>query len=90
MQTKGVIFAVVLVTTLVIVKATPINLFDLMIDSSEDQFLSRLVDYFNGDASESSSSVVRAPASSVGSNRSADCKLPMKRGMCRALLPRWR
>jgi hypothetical protein len=86
------LFVIGLLAALLVIEAKPVSFLDALVDSSEDQFLLRLVDYFNGDYYDESvdSEPANVPARRSRQGRPENCKLPMKRGMCRALIPRWR
>lgn len=87
-------FVAVLVL-LVSVQCSPIDFLLQLTDDSERMLMKRLAEYlsndYNDDSSSSSSSSTWNGVQTRGvSARQENCRLPMKRGLCRALLPRWR
>jgi hypothetical protein len=71
------------------IQCWPIDILSELTDSSDRQMLMRLVEFLNADYSDESSNVSGVQTRGV-SERQERCRLPMKRGLCRALLPRWR
>jgi hypothetical protein len=83
---------VTLVTVVVMiatVRCTPIDILSELTDSSDRHLLMRLYEFISNDYSDESSNVSGIQTRGV-SERQERCRLPMKRGLCRALLPRWR
>lgn len=76
----------VIFTSLIMVQCTPIDIFSQLTDSSDRQLLLRLAEYFDYTDDSSNSSGVRTRGVSEQQER---CRLPMRRGLCRALMPRW-
>lgn len=94
MNVKMNVIAVV-VLLLVSVKCSPIDFLFQLTDDGERMLMKRLAEFLSNDYGDDSSSSSSA-ATSNGiqtrgvSARQENCRLPMKRGLCRALLPRWR
>jgi hypothetical protein len=93
MNVKMNVIAVVVL--LVSVKCSPIDFLFQLTDDGERMLMKRLAEFLSNDYGDDSSSSSSA-ATSNGiqtrgvSARQENCRLPMKRGLCRALLPRWR
>ncbi|KAG5684838.1 hypothetical protein PVAND_014049 [Polypedilum vanderplanki] len=74
-----------------VIQCWPIDILSQLTDSSERQLLLRFVEFFNDYSDESSNVSNNSGIQTRGvSERQERCRLPMKRGLCRALLPRWR
>lgn len=88
----NVIALFVLLASLIAVKCSPIDFLSQLTDNSERQLMERLAEYLSSDYSDDSSSlsVVNGIQTRGVTARQENCRLPMKRGLCRALLPRWR
>jgi hypothetical protein len=85
----------VFVLLLVGVKCSPIDFLFQLTDNSERMLMKRLAEFLSNDysddsSSSSSSAAVNGIQTRGVSARQENCRLPMKRGLCRALLPRWR
>ena len=86
---------IVVVTTIVMTNCGPIEFLNAIAgnDPIERKLLARLADYLSQEDEEDSES---DSASSIqvnsrgASGKAERCVLPMRRGLCRALLPRWR
>lgn len=75
----------------VVIECSPIDFFSQLTDDSERQLMKRLAEYLSSDYSDDTSSSYSNGVQTRGvSARQENCRLPMKRGLCRALLPRWR
>ncbi|CRK90662.1 CLUMA_CG004363, isoform A [Clunio marinus] len=88
----SLITVLVLLTSVVMISCHPIDILYQLTDSSERQLMKRLAEYLTNDYSDESSSSSYSNAvhtRGVTANQEK-CRLPMKRGLCRALLPRWR
>lgn len=82
---------VILVVSFVMIQCSPLDILSQLSDSSERDLLYRIADYLSSDYSDDSGSYSSAPVQTRGvSERLERCRLPMKRGLCRALLPRYR
>ena len=83
---------VVLFMSIVLIQCTPIDILSQLTDSSERELLYRIADYLSNDYSDDSGSYSLPAVQTRGelSERQERCRLPMKRGLCRALLPRYR
>jgi hypothetical protein len=78
----------VIFTSLVMVQCTPIDIFSQLTDSSDRALLYRIADFLSNDYSDESSNSAGIQTRGV-SVQQERCRLPMKRGLCRALMPRW-
>jgi hypothetical protein len=81
----------VLFTSLVMIQCGPIDIFSQFTDSADRQLLLRIAEYLSNDSDysdESSSSSGGIKTRDISEQQSR-CRLPMKRGLCRALMPRW-
>jgi tissue factor pathway inhibitor 2 len=81
---------VVFVMSLVMMHGSPIDILSQLTDSSDRELLYRIAEYLSNDYSDDSSSYSSAVQTRGVTERMEQCRLPMKRGLCRALLPRWR
>lgn len=82
---------VVFVTLVVMIQSSPIDILSQLTDSSDRELLYRIAEYLSNDYSDDSSSYSGTAVQTRGvTERMERCRLPMKRGLCRALLPRWR
>lgn len=83
---------VLLTSFVMIVQSFPFDILSQLTDDSERQMMKRLAEYLSNDYSDesSSSSYSNGVITRGVSARQENCRLPMKRGLCRALLPRWR
>lgn len=91
MKTK-LIACLVLLSTFIATQCSPIDFLSQLTDEGERMLMKRLEDYLNSDYSDdSSSSTYSNGVQTRGvTARQENCRLPMKRGLCRALLPRFR
>ena len=80
-------FAVLLMSFLM-AQCNPIDIFTQLTDGSDKALLYRIAEYF--DDYDDDSSYSGAVKSRDVSESQEKCRLPMRRGLCRALLPRWR
>mgnify|MGYP003402691643 CR=1 FL=1 len=81
----------VIFTSFMMIQCIPIDILSQLTDSSERQLLLRLAEYLSNDYNDDSSVSSSAGIQTRGvSERQERCRMPMKRGLCRALLPRWR
>lgn len=88
---KSLVTLVVLFISIVMIQCTPIDILSQLTDSSERELLYRIADYLSNDYSDDSGSYSVPAVQTRGvSERQERCRLPMKRGLCRALLPRYR
>jgi tissue factor pathway inhibitor 2 len=96
---NSLLIVAMLASIVLIVECNPIDFFTQFTDETDRVLLKRLADYFTGDESdESSASLSTSSSNGIGIKtrdeeileRAENCRLPMKRGLCRALLPRWR
>lgn len=93
MNVKLSLIAVLLfLTSILKVQCSPMDILSQFTDSNERQLMKRLAEYLSSDYSDdsSSSSYSNGVQTRGVSARQENCRLPMKRGLCRALLPRWR
>lgn len=79
----------VLLATFLMVQCNPIDILSQLTDSTDRDLLYRIAEYLSNDYSDESSSSSAIQTRGVSENQER-CRLPMKRGLCRALLPRWR
>ena len=80
-----------LLSTFILAQCSPIDFLAQLTDDSDRMLMKRLAEYLNSDYSDDSSSSYPNGVQTRGvSARQENCRLPMKRGLCRALLPRWR
>jgi hypothetical protein len=89
----NLIAVLVLLTSLVMfAQSFPFDILSQLTDSSERQLMKGLAEYLSNDYSDESSSSSHSNGVRTRgvSARQENCRLPMKRGLCRALLPRWR
>lgn len=83
--------ALIFLTSQIVIECSPIDFFSQLTDKNERQLMKRLAEYLTSDYSDDSSSSYSNGVQTRGvSARQESCRLPMKRGLCRALLPRWR
>lgn len=84
---------VAIMSLAVLVKCNPVDFLTQLTDESDRMLLKSFAEFFTSEYSDESS------ASSIPNgirtrqditSRQDNCRLPMKRGLCRALLPRWR
>lgn len=85
---KSLVTLAVLVASFVMVHCHPIDILTQLTDSSDRELLYRIADYLGNDYSDESSYSSAIQTRGVSENQER-CRLPMKRGLCRALLPRW-
>lgn len=84
---------VLLSVMIVTINCNPIEILSELNDDSDRMLLSKIVEYLTGDYSESEDSAMTYAdliQSRGGTARQERCRLPMKRGLCRAMIPRWR
>lgn len=84
---------VALMSLVVVVKCNPIDFLTQLTDETDRMLLKSFTEFITGDYSsdESASSIPNGIITRQDITSKADnCRLPMKRGLCRALLPRWR
>lgn len=81
----------------VIVNCNPMDFLTQFTDESDKMLLKSLAELFSGDYIDSSdeSSISSSLPNGIITrqditSKADSCRLPMKRGFCRALLPRWR
>lgn len=91
----NLIALLLLLSSFVIIQCSPIDFLSQLTDNNERELMKRLAEYLSGDYSDDSSSSSSIPngVQTRGDGLTAtqeNCRLPMKRGLCRALLPRWR
>lgn len=79
----------VLFTSLVIIQCGPIDIFSQLTDNADRQLLLRIAEFLSNDYSDESSDSSSGVKTRDVSEQQARCQLPMKRGLCRALMPRW-
>lgn len=85
-------------TSFVKVQCSPIDMLSQLTDSNERKLLLRFAEYLSNDYGDDSDDSDDSSSYSNGngiktrgvSARQEKCRLPMRRGLCRALLPRWR
>lgn len=82
----------VLLSTFIATQCSPIDFLSQLTDEGERMLMKRLEDYLNSDYSDDSSSSSHSNGVQTRgvTARQENCRLPMKRGLCRALLPRFR
>ena len=78
----------VILTSLVTIQCFPIDIFTQLTDNSDRQLLLSIAEYLSSDYSDESSNTRGIKTRGV-SEQQENCRLPMKRGLCRALMPRW-
>lgn len=78
----------VLVVSLLMVQSHPIDILSQLTDSTDRALLYRIAEYLSNDYSDESSYSSAIQTRGVSENQER-CRMPMKRGLCRALLPRW-
>lgn len=88
---------VALMSLAVIVNCNPMDFLTQFTDESDKMLLKSLAELFTSDYIDSSdeSSISSSLPSGIITrqditSKADSCRLPMKRGFCRALLPRWR
>ncbi|CAO1412411.1 unnamed protein product [Diamesa hyperborea] len=86
---------IVVATAVVVTNCSPIDFLNAVAgnDPIERKLLARLADYLSQEYEDDSESdsATSVPVNSRGATGKAErCVLPMRRGLCRALLPRWR
>lgn len=82
---------VAFLASLLVIECSPIDFLSQFTDNSDRQFMKRLAEYLSSDYSDDSSSSNSNGVQTRGvTARQEMCRLPMKRGLCRALLPRFR
>lgn len=89
----NIIALLVLLSCFLMAQCKPMDILSQFTDSSERQLMKRLAEYLSNDYSDDSSSSLslsEGVKTRGVSARQENCRLPMKRGLCRALLPRWR
>ena len=93
----NLIVLIVVATAIVVTNCGPIDFLNAVAgnDPIERKLLARLADYlsqeYEDDNDSESDSATSVPVNSRGATGKAErCVLPMRRGLCRALLPRWR
>lgn len=89
MNVKIMLLAVLMFLTSFIV-CSPIDFLSQLTDDNERQLMKRLAEYLSDYSDDSSSSYSNGVQTRGVTARQENCRLPMKRGLCRALLPRWR
>lgn len=89
---NSIVIVAVLASIAMVVKCNPMDFFTQFTDETDRVLLKRLADYFTSDYSDESSSSSNNGITTRDEiiSRQDNCKLPMRRGLCRALLPRWR
>lgn len=80
----------VFVSSLMMIQCLPMDILSQFTDSSDRQLMKRLAEYLSSDYSDDSASYLNGIQTRGVTARQENCRLPMKRGLCRALLPRWR
>jgi hypothetical protein len=80
--------------------ANPIDLYDVVdatigANNDEEKFLMKMVDYFTETDADTDTDDVdvdygRQPIRQSPMDRGEMCNLPQRKGLCRALIPRWR
>ncbi|CAG9803276.1 unnamed protein product [Chironomus riparius] len=78
----------VLFTSLVMIQCGPIDILTQLTDNADRQLLLRIAEFFSSDYSDESSVSSGVKTRDISEQQSR-CRLPMKRGLCRALMPRW-
>lgn len=80
----------ILMMSVVTIQCIPIDILSQLTDSDERELLYKIAEFFNTDYIDDNSSFGSTVFKTSGvSERQERCRLPMKRGLCRALLPRW-
>ena len=96
MDVKTISLVAILLSILVAIESSPIDFLSGLADEGDKALLKTFVDFFTADYSDDYSDDDTASqfngVRTRGdlSARQEMCRLPMKRGLCRALLPRWR
>lgn len=78
----------VIFMSLVMIQCAPIDIFSQLTDNSDRQLLYRIAEFLSNDYSDESSNSSGVKTRGV-SEQVERCRLPMRRGLCRALMPRW-
>lgn len=78
----------VLSALFLMVQCNPIDILSQLTDSADRELLSRIAEYLSNDYSDESSYSSSIQTRGV-SEIQEKCRMPMKRGFCRALMPRW-
>lgn len=87
------IACLVLLSTFIVTQCSPIDFLSQLTDDGERMLMKKFADYLNSDYSDdssSSSSYSNGVQTRGVTARQENCRLPMKRGLCRALLPRFK
>lgn len=94
-QILFVLSAILIAFTIINAAAKPLDVYDELIGSN-DNVLSRMMDFIDSigsDDSEDDSGRLASSDSQEESEKNAKkadrCMLPVRRGVCRALIPRW-
>jgi hypothetical protein len=101
---KMLLLLIVVMNLVATLHASPIDLYDVVdatigANNDEDKFLLKMVDYFTEpdsdsdgdfDGDDGDGDYGRQPISKTPMSRGEMCSLPQRKGLCRALIPRWR
>lgn len=83
-----------ILSAFIVIDCSPVDFLSQLTDEGDRMLLKRFAEYFSSDYNDDSSSSSNSNGVQTRGNgvtaRQENCRLPMKRGLCRALLPRWR